>query len=134
MNEDERLYLQFLQNNIAKMNSNSSQVKGWCITIVTALLAIFAAIKNPLFLIICLVPIIMFWFLDAKYLQQEHKFVEMYNSYIKDTESKPNTYEMPMNSYAKGLKGFFKALFSWAAGPVYGLIVIMVIGIWIFVK
>ncbi len=134
MIEDERLYLQFLQNNIAKMNSNSAQVKGWCITIVTALLAIFAAIKNPLLLIICLVPIFLFCFLDAKYLQQEHKFVQMYNSYIKDEESKPNTYEMPMKSYAKGLKGFFKALFSWAVVPVYGLIAIMVVGIWLFVK
>ena len=132
--EDERMYLQFLQNNISRMNTNSAQVKGWCITIVTALLAIFAAIKNPLFLVLCLVPIILFCFLDARYLQQEHKFVEMYNSYIKDAESKPNTYEMPMKSYSKGLKGFFKALFSWAVVPVYGLIAIMVVGIWLFVK
>ena len=38
--EDERLYLQFLQNNIARMNTNSAQAKGWCIAIVAALLAI----------------------------------------------------------------------------------------------
>ena len=35
MTEDERLYLQFLQNNIARMNANSVQAKTWCIAIVT---------------------------------------------------------------------------------------------------
>ena len=29
MTEDDRLYLQFLQNNIARMNTNSAQAKGW---------------------------------------------------------------------------------------------------------
>ena len=82
--EDERLYLQFLQNNIARMNTNSVQAKTWCITIVTALLAIFADTKNSLFLLICITPIIMFCILDALYLQQEHKFVDMYNDFVKD--------------------------------------------------
>ena len=58
--EDNRLYLQFLQNNIARMNTNSAQAKTWCITIVAALLAIFADTKNSLFLFICITPIIMF--------------------------------------------------------------------------
>ena len=56
MTEDERLYLQFLQSNIARMNTNSAQAKGWCIAIVAALLAIFAETKNILFIWICLVP------------------------------------------------------------------------------
>lgn len=80
--EDERLYLQFLQNNIARMNTNSAQTKGWCITIVAAVLAIFADTKNELFVLLCLVPVFLFCILDALYLQQEHKFVEMYNTYI----------------------------------------------------
>ena len=55
MTDDERLYLQFLQNNIARMNTNSAQAKGWCIAIIAALLAIFADTKNSLFLLICIV-------------------------------------------------------------------------------
>lgn len=119
--EDDRLYLQFLQNNISRMNTNSTQVKTWCMAIVAALLAIFAETKNCLFLLICFIPVILFCILDAQYLQQEHKFVGMYNDYINGKENRPDVYAMPMKSYAKELKGFFKALFSWSVFPVYGL-------------
>lgn len=132
--EDDRLYLQFLQNNISRMNTNSTQAKGWCLAIVAALLAIFAETKNCLFLLICIILVIVFCILDAQYLQQEHKFVGMYNDYISGKEDKPEVYSMPMKSYAKGLKGFFKALFSWSVLPVYGftLISIIIIGICTF--
>lgn len=125
--EDDRLYLQFLQNNISRMNTNSTQVKTWCMAIVAALLAIFAETKNCLFLLICFIPVILFCMLDAQYLQQEHKFVGMYNDHISGKEDKTEVYSMPMKSYAKGLKGFFKALFSWSVLPVYGLLGIVLI-------
>ena len=125
--EDVRLYLQFLQNNIARMNSNSAQAKGWCIAIVAALLAIFADTKNELFVLLCLIPIVLFCILDALYLQQEHKFVEMYNSYIKDKENKPAIYEMPMKKYVKGIKGFLKALRSWSVILIYGSLLVVII-------
>lgn len=125
--DDERLYLQFLQNNIARMNTNSAQAKGWCIAIIAALLAIFADTKNSLFLLICIVPIVLFCILDTLYLQQEHKFVGMYNDFVKDKENKPKVYEMPMKSYAKGMKGFLKALRSWSVGLVYGLLLMTII-------
>lgn len=125
--EDDRLYLQFLQNNISRMNTNSAQAKGWCIAIVAALLAIFAETKNSLFLWICLFPIVLFCFLDALYLQQEHKFIGMYNDFIRDKETKPNVYEMPMKDYAKGLCGFIKALFSWSVILVYGVMATIII-------
>lgn len=130
--EDDRLYLQFLQNNISRMNTNSTQVKTWCMAIVAALLAIFAETKNCLFLLICFIPVILFCILDAQYLQQEHKFVGMYNDYINGKENRPDVYAMPMKPYAKGLKGFFKALFSWSVFPVYGLTLISIILVCIF--
>lgn len=127
MTEDDRLYLQFLQNNIARMNTNSVQSKGWCIAIVAALLAIFAQTNNELFIWICLIPVILFCILDALYLQQEHKFVEMYKDYVKGNENKPAVYEMPMKSYVKGVKGFLKALSSWSVSLVYGILLFVIV-------
>ncbi|UKI56710.1 MAG: hypothetical protein L6V90_06230 [Treponema succinifaciens] len=101
MTEDDRLYLQFLQDNIARMNTNSAQAKGWCIAIVAALLAIFAQTNNALFILICIVPIVLFCILDTLYLQQKHKFVGMYNDFVKDKENKPKVYEMPMKKLCK---------------------------------
>lgn len=127
MEDDERMYLQFLQNNIARMNTNSVQSKGWCIAIVAALLAIFAQTNNELFIRICLIPVILFCILDALYLQQEHKFVGMYNDYVKDNKNKPVVYEMPMKNYAKGIKGFLKALSSWSVSLVYGMLLFVIV-------
>ena len=145
--EDERLYLQFLQNNIARMNSNSAQAKGWCIAIVAALLAIFSETKNELFVWICLIPVVLFCILDAHelrlhvglipvvlfcildtlYLQQEHKFVAMYNDYVDNKAGKPQVYKMPMNAYEKGLCGFMKALVSWSVIIPYGLLLTAIV-------
>lgn len=126
LNEDDRLYLQFLQNNIARMNTNSVQAKTWCIAIVAALLAIFAETKNTSFLLISLIPIILFCILDARYLQFEHKFVEMYNTYTKNKENKPDVYEISMKKYEKGIKGYLKAFGSWSVWLPYGLMLISI--------
>lgn len=127
--EDERLYLQFLQNNIARMNTNSAQAKGWCIAIVAALLAIFSETKNELFVWICLIPTVLFCILDTLYLQQEHKFVAMYNDYVSGKINKSKVYKMPMKTYEKGICGFMKALMSWSVGLVYGVLLAVIIWI-----
>lgn len=132
--EDERLYLQFLQNNIARMNTNSCQTKSWCIAIVAALLAIFAETKNFLFALICIVPVILFCILDTLYLQQEHKFVGMYNDYVKGEATKTETYKMPIRNYERGIKGFFKAFRSWSIMLVYPALLFSVLLIFLYVK
>ena len=125
--EDERLYLQFLQNNIARMNTNSAQAKEWCVAIVAALLAIFSETKNELFVWICLLPVILFCILDTLYLQQEHKFVAMYNDYVSDKVGESRVYKMPMKAYEKGLCGFMKALMSWSVIIPYGLLLATIV-------
>ena len=132
--EDERLYLQFLQNNIARMNTNSAQAKGWCIAIVAALLAIFSETKNELFVWICLLPIVLFCILDTLYLQQEHKFVAMYNDYVSGKVDESRVYKMPMKEYEKGICGFLKALKSWSVGFVYGVLLFTIFAIIYMIK
>lgn len=44
MNEHNIKHLEFIQTNINRMNQNSLQMKGWAITIVSALLAIFVLV------------------------------------------------------------------------------------------
>lgn len=44
-------HLEFIQNIITRMNTNSFQIKGWAVTIVYALLAIYASSKNEYFIL-----------------------------------------------------------------------------------
>ena len=66
--EDKKVkHLEFIQNIITRMNTNSFQIKTWAITIVSATLALYASTKNDFFILVGLFPAAIFWFLDAYY-------------------------------------------------------------------
>ena len=128
--ENSRLYLQFLQDNIARMNHNSVQIKTWYIGIISGLLALFFNTNNFSLILICIILIPLFCFIDTSYLWQEHKFVGIYNDFVKGTKGKPDVFQMPIKKYENGVKGFFKAFASWSVWPTYliPLIIILILG------
>ncbi len=75
-------YLDHIQAVITRHNSNSFMIKGWTITICTAILAIAGTWKEPLLSLIALVPITVFWVLDSFYLANERCFVSLYSAAI----------------------------------------------------
>lgn len=90
--ESKRQHFEFIQNVITRMNTNSFQIKGMAVTIVSALLAIYATTSNIMFVFLAIAPTILFWFLDSYYLQQERKFRGVYNNVTglkNDVEIKP---------------------------------------------
>lgn len=73
-NEDERQYLQMMQENITRMASNSANAKTWMVTIVAAFLAIGCQIDElGYWLLLALIPILVFWYIDAFYLRLERQ-------------------------------------------------------------
>jgi len=95
-NEDQRKYFDFLQSIITRMNSNSFVIKGWAITIISAIIALSASTKEPSFLFVAALPLITFWILDTIYLQQERKFRSLYNEAAK-TPSGIATFDLNIN-------------------------------------
>ena len=82
--EEKIKHLEFIQNIITRMNSNSFAIKGWMVTIVSALLALYANSNNEIFMFIAIVPTFIFWLLDAFYLAQERRFRCLYDDVIHD--------------------------------------------------
>ena len=102
MNEEKRQHLEFIQNTINRMNTNSFQIKGMAITIVSALLAVYVINQNVVFIFLAILPTILFWILDSYYLLQERKLRGIYDDVtgLKNIiEIKP--YEMPLDKYTK---------------------------------
>ena len=113
MDDAKKQHLEFIQNVITRMNTNSFQIKGMAITIVSALLAIYASTANVLFVFLSITPTLLFWFLDTYYLQQERKFRGVYNNVCElknDVEIKP--YEMPIQKFVGGQYCFCKVFWS----------------------
>lgn len=75
-------HLDHIQAIITRHNSNSFMIKGWTITIVTAILALAGTWKEPILAIVALVPILVFWILDSLYLANERCFVSLYGAAI----------------------------------------------------
>lgn len=118
MTQDQIKHLEFIQNVITRMNANSFQIKGWTITIVSALLAIYASSSNVAYIFVAIAPTLLFWFLDAYYLQQETKYRKLYESAIAE-----NTVISPFNMNASGFKVCYCGIFlSKTIVWVYGVI------------
>lgn len=133
MNINEK-HLEFLQNNISRMNQCSFQMKGWSITIVAAFIAAFVSTindttnqGNKLFILASVVPTIIFWILDSLYLSKERKFIGMYNDASGITDRNKQIilkdYEMPINKYKGWKYSIFKAMVSPSEILLYGLII-----------
>lgn len=76
-------YLNILQNIISRMAGNSANCKTWCITLVSGIVVVIADKAKPNYAWIALIPIILFFFLDAYYLGQERTFRATYNDFVR---------------------------------------------------
>jgi len=114
MSTEEIKHLEFIQNAITRMNTNSFQIKQWTITLVSAMLAISVSTKNDYFILAAIFPAIMFWFLDAFYLTQERKFRGLYNDVagITDKPKVIKLFEMRPDLYTRGKYSYWSSFFS----------------------
>jgi hypothetical protein len=71
-------HLEFIQATISRFNSNSFLIKGWAITLVSALFALAAKDTNQLYVFIVYISVPCFWILDAYYLSQERQYRALY--------------------------------------------------------
>jgi hypothetical protein len=78
--ENKLKHLEFIQNVISRMSSNSFLVKGWAVTLVAALFALAAKDSNVRFIYVAYLPVLAFWFLDTFFLRQEKLYRNLYNS------------------------------------------------------
>ena len=99
-------------------------MKGWCITIFAAFLAIYADKSNPIFLYIAIVPTLLFWILDSNYLTLERRYRKLYDHIIEPMNEKNILFSMNVNQYKNGNCNFFKVMFfSWSITLLYSSII-----------
>ena len=72
-------HLNMVQNVINRMGNNCFLIKGWAITLLSALLTVLWE-KGHLW--IMFIPLILFWYLDSFYLRQERLYRNLYNKII----------------------------------------------------
>jgi len=128
---DEKIaHLTFVQGVINRMAANSFLVKGWTIALVAALLAIAADKMTLSYVVIILVPVLLFWWLDAFYLQQETLYRKLYEV-VALKENKDIDFSMRTEGFKSQIKSFKDIVLSKSVFPFYvvilGLLIVMYI-------
>lgn len=120
MNEQKIKHLEFLQNVITRMNSNSFLIKGWTVTIVSALFALASKDANINYVLVAYFAIPIFWILDGFYISQERQFRDLYKEVTTKNEADIN-FSMDTSEFNKGNRTWLCGIFSKTLFPFYGL-------------
>jgi hypothetical protein len=117
--EDKNKHLEFAQGVITRMGQNSFLIKGWAVTLVSALFALAAKDSNQKFVVVAYFPTLVFWLLDSYYLYQERLFRKVYNSVRKENSV---DYSLSTKKFDKGIIDWISASFSKTIILFYGVI------------
>lgn len=138
MSDEQLKHLEFIQNVITRMNSNSFQIKGWAVTIISALLAVYSANNNPKLILICVFPTVVFWFLDSYYLCQERKFRGLYNDVAEISEAisrkSLKLFEIRPDLYINGKYSYYSSFLSGTMLIFYLPLIVMLIGLYLIIE
>ena len=120
LNTMKEKHLEFIQNVIARMNSNSFLIKGWTITLVSALFALASIDSNLKLTLVSFITIPVFWILDGFYIATERRYRALYNEVIKKSESEIN-FSMDASIYNKNNRTWIAGIFSKTLFIFYGI-------------
>ncbi|SHM84060.1 hypothetical protein [Flavobacterium saccharophilum] len=117
-NENKLKHLEFLHNTINRMSANSFIIKGWVITLLSAIfvLADKQTNQNYIYLIFIVVPV--FWYLNAYFLLQERKFRSLYND-VRIKKENEIDFSMNVSSYKNGKNKIKKCFWASSIWPLY---------------
>lgn len=111
-------HLEFIQTTITRMAQNSFVIKGWVITLVSAMFALAAKDANHKYAVIAYFPTLVFWLLDSYYLYQERLFRKLYDKVRVKTEP---DYSMDTSGCDNGISDWAGAALSKTILLFYGI-------------
>ena len=99
-------HLEMIETIIERMARNSFMLKGWAVTLIVGVMAIIG--KQSLdYILISLIPLIVFWGLDSYYLMQERAYRELYDVVRLKKEEDVDFSMKIVNSFGSFVKSAF---------------------------
>ncbi|WP_034886225.1 hypothetical protein [Gillisia sp. JM1] len=133
MSDKKFKHLDYIHNTINRMSNNSFIIKGWTISIVSVLFIFSDNQINEKFLAIALLAVVVFWYLNGYFLQQERKFRALYDKVRNLNENEIN-FSMSTEDYIKGDYSLMNSIFGKTIWPIYLTLIIMIILVQIIVE
>ncbi len=127
--QDRIEHLKMIQGVITRMAGNSAQMKAWAVSLVTAAFVFSGLSDDPHWLIgagAC-VPVIAFWWMDARYLHLEKCYRALYEAVILNGAVKP--FDLDYRPHAAGAGSVWNVALTWSVRNFYGALLVVVLGL-----
>lgn len=132
MRENKRKHLEFVQNIVNRLSTNSFLLKGWSVALVSALFALASFESRREFLFLAYIPVVIFWGLDGYCLWQERLFRKLYEE-IRLRDENVTDFDMSTERVEKNVTWpaavLSKTLLAFHGSIVFAIIVVMIIGV-----
>ena len=125
-------HLEFIQGVINRMGQNSFLLKGWTITLVSALFALAAKDSEINFVLISIIVIPVFWVLDGFFIATEKRYRELYKDVAAIKDDKEIDFNMDASTYTNitWIDGFKSKTLI----PFYGVSIITIVIVVLLMK
>ncbi len=120
--EDESIriaHLTMLQGVITRMGSNSFTLKALAATFGSAAVAVMATSDkpSPYYALAAIIPMIMFWLMDAQYLRYERAYRKLYEDVRLGKEV--DYYSLDASAFMKDIHSVARTAVSWSTSWFY---------------
>ncbi|MBP6755579.1 MAG: hypothetical protein KA210_05470 [Bacteroidia bacterium] len=117
-------HLEFLQLVITRMNVNSFLLKGWTVTLISALFAFATKDSDIKYVLITYISTPLFWALDGYYLSLERKYRMLYDEVRKKNEEEID-FDLNASNYNIGKNDWLSCIFSKSLNLFYGTLILI---------
>lgn len=129
--------IDLIQGVINRMAHNSFLLKGWSITIIVAVLALTkdTLVTNDItyFSLILLIPLIVFWYLDAFFLHKERCYIKLYDWVIENRmKTEEFQYNLNYKRFEKEVESIAKIMCSDTLLTFYGITALILLFITVY--
>jgi hypothetical protein len=114
-------HLEILQGVISRMAGNSFLLRGWSVTLASALFALAAKDANLKLIVLAYYPILIFWILDGYFLSQERLFRALFDKVRQLPEAAID--------FSMDTREFYGGRNSWAAAALSKTVVIFYLSV-----
>lgn len=126
MSDKKFKHLDYIHNTINRMSNNSFLIKGWTISIVSVLFVFSDDKMNGKFLGIAIIAVVIFWYLNGFFLQQERKFRALYDK-VRIQQENEVDFSMSTTDFKNGKYSLLSSIFGKTIWPLYLTIIFMII-------
>ncbi|HEC61219.1 MAG TPA: hypothetical protein ENI27_03080 [bacterium] len=115
-----------IQGVVNRLSSNSFFLKGWSVTLVSALFALAAGNSQKYFTCLAFFPFIAFWVLDGYFLRQECLFRKLFDR-VRKLPANEIDFSMDTSIVRRRVASWFCAMFSTTLRIFHGMIFVVII-------